>query len=204
MNVILVKIGLKLIKMNNEEHKTNLSDTDLIVRALEGEQKATTHLMERYQKQILSYIKTYIKSPADAEDLCQECFNKTFKNLKSYNPEYAFSTWLFNIAQHICIDYYRKRKLNLVPLNEGESKNEKDNWSTSVPSPEETIINEQTVEKLILSIDSLDKIYREAAVLRYINEYAYEEIAKELNLPLNTVKTRVKRAKELILKKWKN
>lgn len=190
--------------MNNEEHKTNLSDTDLIVRALEGEQKATTHLMERYQKQILSYIKTYIKSPADAEDLCQECFNKTFKNLKSYNPEYAFSTWLFNIAQHICIDYYRKRKLNLVPLNEGESKNEKDNWSTSVPSPEETIINEQTVEKLILSIDSLDKIYREAAVLRYINEYAYEEIAKELNLPLNTVKTRVKRAKELILKKWKN
>ena len=202
--MILVKIGLKLIKMNNEEHKTNLSDTDLIVRALEGEQKATTHLMERYQKQILSYIKTYIKSPADAEDLCQECFNKTFKNLKSYNPEYAFSTWLFNIAQHICIDYYRKRKLNLVPLNEGESKNEKDNWSTSVPSPEETIINEQTVEKLILSIDSLDKIYREAAVLRYINEYAYEEIAKELNLPLNTVKTRVKRAKELILKKWKN
>jgi RNA polymerase sigma-70 factor (ECF subfamily) len=190
--------------MNNEENRVNLLDAEILDKAIDGDQKAITNLMERYQKPILSYIKTYIKSQEDAEDLCQECFNKAFKNLKSYNPEYAFSTWLFNIAQHICIDYYRKRKLNLVPLSDGESKNEKESWSTSVPSPEETIISEQTVEKLIRSIDALDKIYRDAAILRFIKEYAYEEIAKELDIPLNTVKTRVKRAKDLILKRWKN
>lgn len=190
--------------MKSIEHKENISDIDLVTKSISGEQKAITTLMERYQRPILTYIKTYIKSTADAEDLCQECFNKAFKNIKSFNPDFAFSTWLFNIAQHLCIDYYRKRKLNLVPLNEGESKNDKDNWSTSVPSPEETIISEQTIEKLIRSIDALDKIYRDAAILRFINDYAYEEISKELDLPLNTVKTRVKRAKDLILKKWKN
>ncbi len=191
--------------MVNEEIKGNIQiDNDLVIKALNGEQKAITALMDKYQKHIFAYIQTYVKSNADAEDLCQECFNKAFRNLKSYNSEYAFSTWLFNIAQNICIDYYRKKKLNLVPLSEGDSKNEKENWTNSVPSPEETIISVQTVEDLIRAIDSLDKIYRDAAILRFIKEYAYEEIAKELNLPLNTVKTRVKRAKDQFLKKWKN
>ncbi len=191
--------------MRESDEKTNANiDRELVERALKNDQKAFSALVQRYSEQILSYISSYIHSSADAEDLCQECFNKAFRNLETYRSEYAFSTWLFNIAQNLCIDYFRKSKLSFVPIGMGEIRGEGDNWSSGAPSPEESVINGQEVESLIHAIDSLDKKYREVAIMRFIKEFAYEEIASELGLPLNTVRTRVKRAKEQIIKQWKS
>jgi RNA polymerase sigma-70 factor (ECF subfamily) len=191
------------MKKSNEPSGAE-ADKDLVKKALNGEQRAFTALVSKYQSPVLAYIQQYIKQQTDAEDLCMECFNKAFRNLNSYNSSFAFSTWIFNIAQNSCIDYFRKSRLNIIPLNEGDSPSGKESWSNPVPSPEEDVISGQTVEELICKIDSLEKIYREVAILRFIKDYAYEEIAREMDLPLNTVRTRVKRAKEILSKKWKS
>lgn len=179
-------------------------DRELVSGAMSGDQKAFNTLMSKYRDHIFTYIQQFIKSGADSEDLTQECFNKAFINLKSYNSQFAFSTWLYNIAKNCCIDYYRKSRLNEVPLGDGESYSGREISSNTVPSPEESIISGQTIDEMIVRIDSLEKIYKEVAILRFLKEYAYEEISAELNLPLNTVRTRVKRAKVLLLKRWKN
>jgi RNA polymerase sigma-70 factor (ECF subfamily) len=75
--------------------------------------------------------------------------------------------------------------------------------SSSVPSPEENFIFEQEINKLKRHIEKLPELYREVAELRFLHEYAYEEIAKELNLPLGTIKTRIRRAKEHLIKDGK-
>ena len=71
-------------------------------------------------------------------------------------------------------------------------------------SPEERLITHQSFDKLIKAIKSLDVKYRKIAELRFIHEFAYEEIAKELNIPINTVKTRINRAKKLLTDIWKS
>ena len=114
-------------------------------------------------------------------------------------PQYKFSTWLFNIAKNIAIDYARKRKItigaNLTPDNIHNLANI---GSGIKNSPEDKLISSQEYSTLIRKINSLEPKYREPATLRFIKEYEYNEIAQELNLGLNTVKTRLKRAKEML------
>jgi RNA polymerase sigma-70 factor (ECF subfamily) len=73
-----------------------------------------------------------------------------------------------------------------------------------VPSPEEDMINDQAIERLIRAIQKMPDIYRRVAELRFIHDYPLDEIAKELSLPLNTVKTRVNRSKKQLHKIWKS
>jgi RNA polymerase sigma-70 factor (ECF subfamily) len=142
-----------------------------------------------------------IELAEEPQDIVQEAFHKAFQALPTYNPQYKFTTWLYNIARNIAIDYTRKRKIsigaNLTPDNLKDIANI---GSGIKNSPEDKLISSQEYRTLIEMIDSLDEKYRKPAILRFLREYEYNEIAQELNLELNTVKTRLKRAKELLKK----
>ncbi len=210
-SVAKVKTGLRPIKhlMNKEHYKTEITDAQLVSSAIKGDQSAYTLLMERYKEPLKLYINEFVghlkhsegnvELAEEPQDIIQEAFHKAFQALPSYNPNYKFSTWLFNIAKNIAIDYSRKRKIsigaNLTPDNfhtlaniGGGIKN----------SPEDKLISSQEYHSLIEMINALDEKYRQPAILRFIKEYEYNEIAQELNLELNTVKTRLKRAKEIL------
>ncbi len=179
-----------------DEERIIITDNELVARAINNDQSAFSELAERYRQPVLSFIQNFTGNLQDAEDITQECFDKAFRNLKKFNPEYAFSTWLYSIAQNTSVDHYRKKRGQpITPLT---------HESSLIPSPEEKMINEQTIGELRRAIANLDEIYREVATLRYIHEYAYEEIAKELNIPINTVKTRLNRARSFINKRWKS
>ncbi len=184
----------------------DIQDFELIKMALNNDQKAFSMLAARYEKSVSAYIQHFVIQENDAEDICQETFDKAFRNLNSYNPEYAFSTWLYSIAQNSCLDFFRKKRISTTELVSAEIKEGgSSGWVTaSAPSPEENLISEQTVDELIKAIESLPTTYRDVAKLRFVYEYAYEEIATELNIPVNTVKTRVKRAKEILNREWKS
>ena len=183
---------------------TDSEEHDLINKALEGREEAFTQIVNRYRSSVLSYISTIVNNNEDAEDICQETFHKCFRFLGSYNNKYAFSTWLYTIAQNTALDFHKKRKVPVAPSVQqgGESTSAK--IESTVPSPEENMINDQAFENLIRSIQNLDIKYRKISELRFIHEYPLEEISKELNLPLNTVKTRVSRAKKLLNEIWKS
>ncbi len=176
----------------------------LIKEALENNQSACSRLVEKYREPVQTFILGIIPQAQDAEDICQETFDKAFRNLATYNSRWAFSTWLFTIAQNTSLDYYRKKKSTPPPLNNLDCLDGDSEIIDHAQSPEENLITNQTFDKLINAIKALDPKYRKVAELRFIQEFAYEEIARELSLPINTVKTRINRVKKLLNNIWKS
>jgi len=176
-------------------------DYQLVQRAIKGDQKAYAELMDRYKDAIYYMLLRMVNNPIDAEDLTIEAFGKAFKNLHQYTPNYAFSTWLFKIATNNCIDFIRKRKANLISIDQPDEETDKtpsQNLEAEVPDPEENLINSQKEKLLKDLINKLKPRYRRLIQLRYFDELSYEEIAEELELPLGTVKAQLFRARELL------
>lgn len=183
---------------------TDKEENLLIKEALKNNQTACSRLVEKYREPVQAYILGIIPQAQDAEDICQETFDKAFRNLATYNSRWAFSTWLFTIAQNTSIDYYRKKKSTPPSLNNLDNLDGDSGVIDLTQSPEESLITNQTFNELINAIKTLDPKYRKVAELRFIQGFAYEEIAGELSLPLNTVKTRINRAKKLLNNIWKS
>ena len=198
-------------KAHKGEFKGDLPDNLLINSALHGDQAAYALLVQRYREGLTLYVNEFVGNLKNAEgiielaeepqDIVQEAFHKAFQALETYSPQYRFSTWLFNIARNIAIDYARKRKITIGASLTPDNIHTLANIGSGVRnSPEDKLISSQEYRTLIEMINSLEPKYREPAILRFIKEYEYNEIAQELNLGLNTVKTRLKRAKEILMK----
>ncbi len=181
-----------------------MEENDLIAQALAGNPLACTQLVSQYRDSVLKYISTIVPGAEDCEDICQVTFQKCFRHLSGYDNRYAFSTWLFTIAQNSALDFLRKKRLPLISLSNVNTEFISRGIVSAAPSPEESLIHEQAIENLLKSIQNLSPIYRKIAELRFIHEYPLEEISKELGIPLNTVKTRVSRAKKILNKIWKS
>jgi RNA polymerase sigma factor (sigma-70 family) len=184
-----------------------LYDIKLIERALkQDDQKAYAELMKRYWEPVYFMLLRMVNNNKDdAEDLTIEAFGKAFKNLEQYSTNYAFSTWLFKIASNNAIDFLRRNKEHkgLLSLNKSIDNDGGEELSALVKGtgldPEESVIRKQNIEKIRAIIEKLKPNYREIVELFYIEELSNEEIAKRVNLPLSTVKTRLFRARDLLL-----
>jgi RNA polymerase sigma factor (sigma-70 family) len=193
------------------EIATNLSekaqkDFVLVQQATKGDQKAYAELMGRYRDAIYYMLLKMVNNASDAEDLTIEAFGKAFKNIQQYTPNYAFSTWLFKIATNNCIDFIRKKKATTVSLDQNDDDPDKmtPDIQASVLDPEEEMIKEQKQKMMRDIVSKLKPRYRKLIELRYFNEYSYEEIAEELELPIGTVKAQLFRARELLFNILKN
>jgi RNA polymerase sigma-70 factor (ECF subfamily) len=185
----------------NFSDKAN-TDYYLVKAAVNGDQKAYAELLDRYKDAIYYLILKMVNNSVDAEDLTIEAFSKAFKNIDQYSPKYAFSTWLFKIATNNCVDFMRKKRCQTVSMDNQDSENENVttyNFKTSEPNPEEHIIKNQKNENLRELVKKLKPRYRTLIELRFFEEYSYDEIAKELDMPLGTVKAQLFRAKEFLL-----
>ena len=190
-----------------EEQSLKLSekarlDFELVQKALKGDEKAFARLLARYKDAIYFMLLKMVNNRSDAEDLTLEAFGKAFKNLHQYSPTYAFSTWLFKIASNNCIDFLRKKKGTFVSIENTEQNDtvEQIKIPSKEPNPEEKLIRMQKAILLRKVVRRLKPRYQTLVELRYFREFSYEEIAKELNLPLGTVKAQLFRAREMLFK----
>lgn len=175
-------------------------DYKLVNLAIAGDEKAYAELLDRYKDAIYYMLLKMVNNKSDAEDLTIEAFGKAFKNITQYTPNYAFSTWLFKIATNNCIDFIRKKKANLVSLD--QTSEDDNSYGTPLqadtPDPEEDMIKSQRMALTRSVVEKLKPRYKTLVELRYFKEYSYEEIANELNLPIGTVKAQLFRARELL------
>lgn len=173
-----------------------------------GDQKAFAELMQRYNKPVYHMILKMIKKPSDAEDLTIEAFAKAFKNLEKFNPQYTFSTWLFRIATNNCIDFIRKKKLNTMSIHSTYTDDNGENVSIDIKdagrNPQEEAIRNQKIEIMRDIVTQLPPKYQILVELRYFKELSYDEISKELQAPLGTIKAQLHRARELLQELVKN
>ena len=170
-------------------------DYQLVVRARDhGDQSAYAELLNNYRDTLYYIMLKMTSNPTDAEDMTIEAFGKAFKNLQNYTTDYAFSTWLFKIAANNCIDFLRKSK-KVQFSDYGLTDDDKSPGSFDIPSdgpdPEEIIIQKQKIRLMRVVVEKLKPHYRRLVELRYFQEWSYEEIANEVDLPLGTVKAKL-------------
>jgi RNA polymerase sigma-70 factor (ECF subfamily) len=178
-------------------------DFGLISRALDKhDQAAFAELMERYREPIYYMLLKMVNSQDDAEDLMIETFGKAFRRLKQYSPKFAFSTWLFKIASNGAIDFIRKKRIKALSLDKGFTDAEGDTMEIQVADdgldPGQSLEKQQRVNRMREVVAQLKPRYRRLVELRYFEEYSYDEIAAELNLPLGTVKAQLFRARDIL------
>jgi RNA polymerase sigma factor (sigma-70 family) len=185
-------------------------DYKLVRRCVDQkDQAAYAELMERYRESIYYMLLKMVNNSDDAEDLTIEAFGKAFNRLKQYQPNYAFSTWMFKIASNNCIDFIRKqRKKKTMSIDTGMTNEDGERMTFDIESdgrdPEEEVIRDQKIQAMRQVVDKLKPRYRELVILRYFKEYSYDEIAQELDLPLGTVKAQLFRAREFLANMMKH
>ena len=182
---------------------TDLTDKELVELALEQNQTAYIVLYTRYSTGVKTHISKYISQTEDREDVALESFQKAFSQIGTYNPEYKFSTWLYRIARNTAFDHISKKdreKNNLPTTSISETISEINDIAAAMHNPEDDIIKQQEYDKWIANIEKLKDDYRIIARMNLIDHFGYKEIAEQLEMPINTVKTRIRRAKEQLLK----
>ena len=182
---------------------TDMPDETLVKYAIEQNQAAFIILYTRYNTGVKGHISRYVSQKEDIEDICLESFQKAFSQISSYNPEYKFSTWLYRIARNTAFDHLSKhdRQMSYMPTTSiNEDFAELKDIPTMMHNPEEDIINQQEYDKWLANIEKLKDDYRIVAKMNLIDNFGYKEISEALEMPINTVKTKIRRAKAMLLK----
>lgn len=189
------------MEINQELSDKAKQDLILVEQARNGNEKAYASLLNRYRDSIYYMLLKMVNNASDAEDLTIEAFGKAFRNIDSYTPNFAFSTWLFKIATNNCIDFIRKKQSSPSIIDHGQDE-DVDSFTVNIQSdtmdPEEALIHRQKIAALREIVSQLKPRYRTLIELRFFKEYSYEEISDEMKLPIGTVKAQLFRAKTLL------
>jgi RNA polymerase sigma factor (sigma-70 family) len=176
-------------------------DEQWIAEALSGQEAAYERLVRKYRAPLARHLYRLVRDRNEVEDLLQEIFIKAFRSLPSFRGDFAFSTWLYRIATNHAIDYLRRKRLQTSSFGDLLPNREQDR-EPEFADPEQRAdraLWEQERRQLIQqAIDRLPPRYRQVIIMRHQQELSYEEIARQLNLPLGTVKAHIFRARELL------
>ena len=170
------------------------SDATLVDLASAGDQQAFEYLFTRYRDALMRLFEQRLEEKTMASDLLQETFIKVYLHINDYSKNYTFGQWVYSIARNTLVDHLR-RKSGDVSLDERFRAP----LATS-PSPEESVIINQTRAHFYNALEELTPEYRQVIEMRFLEEYSYEEIAEKLGRPLNTIKTQIRRARATICK----
>ena len=132
----------------------------------------------------------------EVDDICMDTFNKAFQRIDSYDSKYKFSTWLYRIGLNSLTDFLRRSRNTIGETSTSQDTGEIRNVQSS-DTPEDNLIESQQIESIMESIDTLPDIYKDVMLL-YIEGYALDDIADELEISLSNAKVRVKRGKDLL------
>jgi len=167
-----------------------------IERAKLGDQVAFNFLLNSFWNDVYGFQLKRIQNENDAEDITIQTFSKAFDKIDTYDANYKFKTWLITISKNVHIDLIRKRKTSIETTKEQEE--EVYRIIDDGPTPEDKIITEQNLAKLLRDIKKLKPHYQEVINLRYFQELSYKEISEQLQEPMNNVKVKLLRAKKLL------
>lgn len=175
-------------------HHQTASDADLVAQVIAGDIEVYGELMERYETKLLRYVTYMLGGDYASADVVQETFIKAYTNLRSYKSKYSFSAWIYRIAHNTAINVAKKhkREVTMPDPDIAESLPE-----FSVPDNLAEDMDQKLLgDQLKVSLTKLTPKYREPLILHVVEGYGYKEIADILKLPINTVATRIRRAKE--------
>ncbi|MDG1394554.1 MAG: sigma-70 family RNA polymerase sigma factor [Flavobacteriaceae bacterium] len=171
---------------------------DLIQKAKQNDQIAFNSLLHTFWNDVYGFLIKRTRNENDAEDITIETFSKAFEKIKTFDEKFKFKTWLITIAKNTHSDSLRKQKTTLSNQTSEEDEKRVYKIQDESPSPEDKLITEQNLAALLKDIKKLKPHYQQVINLRYFQELSYDEISKEIQIPLNNVKIKLLRAKKLL------
>jgi RNA polymerase sigma-70 factor (ECF subfamily) len=180
-----------------------VTDEQLMTQFQAGVEEAYNELVGRYRNPLYNYICWIINDRAYAEDLLQETFIRLWTNKQSYREIAKFSTWIYTIAGNLAKTELRRRKIRRwLPISGGGGEDDRPMEFADETADPDRDLERRTIEKRVNSeIQKLPSAFREAVILRDIQELTYEEISTILKVPLGTVKSRVNRGRARLQKR---
>jgi RNA polymerase sigma-70 factor, ECF subfamily len=191
---------------NSGADADSASDESLMLLVKEGDVGAFDILVERYRESLFAFLYRFLGNRSLAEDLFQESFLRLFRAAPRYEPRAKFSTFLYRIATNLAINLVRKRRDYLhrsleAPVGSSEeSPLLGDLLAGSAADPEQQALVAQRRQLVRQALDQLSPPYRAVIALAEYEGRPYEEIAVTLGCSVGTVKSRVHRAKKMMLK----
>lgn len=162
-----------------------------------GQVRSYAQIVRTLQHRMLNFLYRMTQNREMAEDIGQEVFLKAFRRLDQYDRAKAsFSTWLFTLARNLCLDELRKRRMNLVSLDDALTEE-----ASVDPGPFQTAVDRELETKIKQAIQSLTPEFREVFVLKEYGLFSIEEIAAITGSPTGTVKSRLHRARVMLQEK---
>lgn len=141
------------------------------------------------------------KNKETAEEIANDVFIRVHKHLNNYKPEESsLTTWIYNIANNLVIDHYRRKSLDTMHISAMVDSEGKETFEYTSPTlnPEETMVNYEQGQMVANAIEALPVGYRRLTEMFFMEQCSHKEIVQELELPLNTVKVQIMRAKKLL------
>jgi RNA polymerase sigma-70 factor (ECF subfamily) len=173
--------------------KETEKDTDYrLMRAIQnGDMVAFNELVDRYKNRLMNVIGRMLSSREEAEDVVQETFVRVYQHRQSFNFQHCFSTWIYTIGLNLARNELRRRKkFKFYEISDMQGNEAELSVEAKIPSG--------LPKALETAMKNLPDKYRMAFILRDIEELPYEEVAKVLDVPLGTVKSRVNRARMML------
>lgn len=182
-------------------------DQQLVVRAQHGDQQAFGLLVSKYQRKLARLLSRLIRDPAEVEDVAQETFIKAYRALGSFRGDSAFYTWLYRIGINTAKNYLvsqGRRAPTRTEFDSEEAENfEEGDLLRDINTPERMLFSKEIGETVNAAMEALPDELRTAIVLREIEGMSYEDIAKMMDCPIGTVRSRIFRAREAVAEKLK-
>jgi RNA polymerase sigma-70 factor (ECF subfamily) len=177
-------------------------EAELVSRAASGDGAAFEILMRRHNQLLFRTARSIIRSDAEAEDAVQEAYLRAWRALGSYRAESRLSTWLVRIVTNEALGRLRRTGAQVIPLEAAMTSSEPRDQEalTDAPDrgPEQALLRVQLRKMVEARIDLLPEAYRTVFMLRAVEEMSVEEVAKALDIPEATVRTRFFRARSLL------
>jgi RNA polymerase sigma-70 factor (ECF subfamily) len=177
-------------------------DSQLVARAQRGDKRAFELLVVKYQRKLGRLLARFIRDPAEVEDVTQEAFIKAYRALPAFRGDSAFYTWLYRIGINTAKNYLmalgRRAPTSTEVRAEDAEGFEDGEQLRDINTPESVLLSTEIARTVNATIDELPEELRTAIQLREIEGMSYEDIARIMDCPIGTVRSRIFRAREAI------
>lgn len=174
-------------KSRSAEAAGSVSEELLVERAAQGDELAYSKLVRRYQTRLFNFVRSMVRNDELAEDITQESFIKAYYSLKKLQNAGSFKSWLFRIANNNTLDWLRKKRLQLVDVDEQL----RESYVDMRVNPEDRTLEDARVAHIHKALDQLKPDQKAILVMCDLQGLSYQEIAEALNIPFGTVQSRI-------------
>lgn len=175
--------------------QSNLTDEQLVALVRKEDKEQYSEIIQRYKTKLSHYLRKFIQTNDELEDVLQEVFIKTYRNLNAFNINKKFSPWIYRIAHNEALNHIKKFNKKTISLDE----NEWDIMDEKIDLKEkfDRSLARERIEK---GLSQLKEKYREPLILYFFEEKSYEEISEIMRIPRSTIGILIMRGKSQLKK----